>query len=293
MIYLITRSLAQYPSIHHTYNIQYAFDALDALERFCQPTVLGRPPVPKPFSIKDRLAPPPPLTCQPTFSSNIGQALRSSRPQSYISPGQDFLPSNQILQKRQQPLFRSISDHLCSACRKSCFGESQPRHSHLAHHTRNYKRQDLVKSTETLGSAIWGSGARRHIGERSGISSSLSEARSQLRSLAWGSQIQIVQPSAAFHTRTRSEWWVQFWLPAGIVRCCSCCSSFVSSTTEKLQNFRPHHRMCAQPLPIINHPPLHPSPQKSFVRKILLWSSTHHHPPGPTSRQASMRAAAC
>lgn len=112
------------------------------------------------------------------------------------------MPSNPILQRRQQPLFRSISDHLCSACRKSCFGEFQPRHSRLAHRTRNYKRQDLVKSTETLGSAIWTAEPGDILEKRSGISSSLSEARSQLRSLASGSQIQIVQPSAAF-TRAR------------------------------------------------------------------------------------------
>ena len=137
------------------------------------------------------------------------------------------MPSSRILQKRQQPLYRSVSDHLGPAFSKSLLGGFQPRHS--LHEIT--KSQDLVKSTELWG-VQFGSGARRHIGRKEWhLVPSLSEARSQLRSLAWGSQIQIVQPSAAFHTRTRSEWRTKCWLPAGIV-----CCSLVSSTTEKVQS---------------------------------------------------------
>jgi hypothetical protein len=184
-------------------------------------------------------------------------------------------PVAQILHTRQQPLYRSISDLLCSACRKSPCGDFQPRHTPTpTDYTHFYRGQRLDQIGSKLSGVRFGREARRHIWNP-GVAffvPALSSAQSQLRSLACGSQIQIVQPSAAFshaHEILVEAPPQLLCFPAGIARRCSCSLAGLQhywgerKLLQTCSAFRPHHRMCVPcPLPffIINPPPFHPSP---------------------------------
>jgi hypothetical protein len=198
---------------------------------------------------------------------------------------------------------------------RRCLGELlQPRHplcSRRPPRTEITEDRTLIKSTETLGSAIWGSAALRQIGRKSVASRPRGPSLSEARKPSFDHSLGLARFRSCSHqppsTRARDlsgcpvlvSSWDCLLLLVSLV-------SLVSSTgtTEKLQSLearRPHHRTCTLPFPspILLPPKILPCIPVHKVICTLPLALEQHPPPraryltSPHHDKSKLAAACC
>ena len=230
-----------------------------------------------------------------TSSSNLGQAHATrGRSQIFRPDSRTFAPAVESFRKGSSHIHRSQIT-FCSACPPTLSWRTPPAQtssllSPSSVH-RNYRRSHFDQIDRKSGKCNLGQRSFATDWQKvSGITSQRSQpfrgAQTQLRSLAWVSQIQIVQPSAAFHTRTRSEWMPSISFQLGLsaaARFARFRSFPAPALLKSCRALKPTDPTTVRAPYPFRHPSSSPPKSslaslyiKSYVHYFLLWSSIHH-----------------